>query len=140
MKEVLDEKSRNALISYRLQRAHETLKEAQVMMREAFYNAAVNRLYYACYYAAVALLLKYNIQAQSHNGVKTMLGLHFVSTGLLPLRIGKTFSTLFEKRKSGDYDDFVYCDKEMLDGLYPQVEIFVKEITDLIHLENNGAC
>ena len=100
MKEVLDEKSRNALISYRLQRAHETLKEAQVMMREAFYNAAVNRLYYACYYAAVALLLKYNIQAQSHNGVKTMLGLHFVSTGLLPLRIGKTFSTLFEKRKT----------------------------------------
>ena len=57
MKEILDEESKNALINYRIQRAYETLKEAQVMMRESFYNAAVNRLYYACYYAAVSLLL-----------------------------------------------------------------------------------
>ena len=47
MKEILDEESKNALINYRIQRAYETLKEAQVMMRESFYNAAVNRLYYA---------------------------------------------------------------------------------------------
>ena len=60
MKEILDEESKNALINYRIQRAYETLKEAQVMMRESFYNAAVNRLYYACYYAAVSLLLKYD--------------------------------------------------------------------------------
>jgi hypothetical protein len=24
----------------------------------------------------------------------------------------EAFTTLFEKRHSGDYDDFVYCDKE----------------------------
>ena len=47
MKEILDEESRNALIAYRLQRAYETLKEAEVMIRESFYNAAVNRMYYA---------------------------------------------------------------------------------------------
>ena len=34
----------------------------------------------------VALLLKYDIQTQTHNGVKTMLGLHFVATGKLPLK------------------------------------------------------
>ena len=43
-----------------------------------------------------------------------MLGLHFISTGKLPVKVGKTFSTLFEKRHSGDYDDFVYCDEEMV--------------------------
>lgn len=74
MKEILDEESKKALIVYRMQRSHETLKEAKVMIRETFYNAAVNRLYYACYYATVALLLKYDIQTQTHNGVKTMLG------------------------------------------------------------------
>lgn len=36
MKEVLDEESRQALIAYRLQRAYETLKEAEVMIRERF--------------------------------------------------------------------------------------------------------
>ena len=83
MKEKMDENSKNALIAYRIQRAYETLKEAEVMKRENFYNAAINRLYYACYYATVALLLKYDIQTQTHNGVKTMLGLHFVATGKL---------------------------------------------------------
>ena len=29
MKEILDEESKNALINYRIQRAYETLKEAQ---------------------------------------------------------------------------------------------------------------
>ena len=97
MKEILDEESKNALINYRIQRAYETLKEAQVMMRESFYNAAVNRLYYACYYAAVSLLLKYDHQPQTHNGVKTMLGLHFISTGKLPIKIGK-YSRLYLRK------------------------------------------
>ena len=61
------------------------------MIRESFYNAAVNRMYYACYYAAVALLLKYDIQTQTHNGVKTMLGLHFISTGKLSLKNRQDF-------------------------------------------------
>lgn len=132
MKEKLDEDSKKALVTYRIQRAYETLKEAEVMKREAFYNAAINRLYYACYYAAIALLLKYDIQAQTHNGVKTMLGLHFVSTGKLPLKVGKTFGTLFEKRHSGDYDDFAYCDQELLDDLYPQAEIFIDAVAGLV--------
>lgn len=136
MKERLDKESREALIAYRLQRAHDTLSEARLLMDASFFNAAINRLYYACYYAAVALLLKYDYQTQSHKGVKSLLGLHFVSTGLLSMNAGKTFSTLFEKRQSGDYDDFVYCDKEMLDELYPRTEIFVDEVARLAKAEN----
>ena len=51
-----------------------------------------------------------------------MLGLHFVSTGKLPIKIGKIFGTLFEKKHSGDYDDFAYCDEELVNELYPQTE------------------
>ncbi len=114
MKEKMDEASKKALIAYRIKRAYETLKEADVMKREGFYNAAINRMYYACYYN--------DIQTQTHSGVKTMLGLHFVSTGKLSVKSGKTFSTLFEKRHSGDYDDFVYSDKEMVNDLYPRAK------------------
>ena len=48
-----------------------------------------------------------------------MLGLHFVSTGKLPIKIGKIFGTLFEKKHSGDYDD-------------PQAEIYIIAIEKLI--------
>lgn len=58
MKETLDEQSRKELVVYRLDRANETMQEARLLARENFYNAAVNRLYYSCFYAVQALLLK----------------------------------------------------------------------------------
>lgn len=83
MKEILDQESRNALVSYRLERAYKSLEKALYLSEGGYYNAAINRLYYVCYYMAVALLLKNNISAQTHNGVKTMLGMHFTSKGKL---------------------------------------------------------
>ena len=132
MKENLDIESRDSLIAYRIERAYGSLKEAELMVQGDFYNAAINRLYYACYYMAVALLLKKNISAQTHSGVKTMLGMHFISNRKLSISAGKIFATLFEKRHSSDYDDFVYCDKEMIDELYPKAEAFIEEVRELI--------
>jgi len=46
--------------------------------------------------------------------------------------VGKTFATLFDKRHSGDYDDFAYCDKELVDELFPRAEIFIQTVEKLI--------
>ena len=135
MKETLDEQSRTDLVRYRIERADETLQEAGLLAKEGYYNAAFNRLYYACFYAALALLVKHGITTSTHAGVKTMLGLHFVSKGLLDKEQGKTFSRPFEIRHSGDYDDFVYCDKEMTDEYTPLAEVFIQRIKEL--LEDN---
>lgn len=132
MKDNLDKESRAALVAYRMERSYSSMKEAGLMAQGGFYNAAVNRLYYACYYAALALMLQNNISAQTHSGVKTMLGLYFISKGKLSMSAGKTFTTLFEKRHSGDYDDFVYCDQEMIDEYYPKAEAFIDEVKELI--------
>lgn len=43
--------SLNKLIQYRLARAEETLEEARLLAQRYHWNAAVNRLYYACFYA-----------------------------------------------------------------------------------------
>lgn len=131
----LDDDSRNALVEYRLERAYKTMEEAALLEEKGYYNAAVNRLYYACYYATEALLLKNKIEAKSHAGVKAMLGLHFVSKGLIPVNIGKILSTLYEKRQSGDYDDFIYCDKEMTDDLTVQAKTYIDNLSQLIRGE-----
>ena len=104
MKEKMDKKSIDALATYRLQRSLETMQEAEVLFSNEFYNAVINRLYYACYYAVTALLLKNGITAQTHSGTKSMLGLHFVVPGKLSKKIANTYFTLFEKRQSGDYE------------------------------------
>ena len=133
MKESLDIESRDSLIAYRIERAYGSLKEAKLMAEGGFYNASINRLYYACYYMAVALLLlKNNISAQTHSGVKTMLGMHFTSKGKLSISASKIYTTLFEKRHSSDYDAFVYCDQEMVDEYYPKAEAFIEEVKNLL--------
>lgn len=114
MKQTMDEESIKSLVNYRINRAYETIDEAKSIMESGFYNTAINRLYYACYYAVIALLLKHNIQTQTHAGVKQMLGLHFVSTKKLDSEHSKFYSQLFNNRISSDYDDFVTFDKEML--------------------------
>lgn len=100
MKESFDQESRDSLIAYRIERAYGSLEEAKLMTQGGFYNASINRLYYACYYMAVALLLKNNISAQTHSGEKTMLGMYFTSKGKLSISASKIFTTLFEKRHS----------------------------------------
>lgn len=132
MNEILNAESKEALVQYRLKRAVDSLEEAQYMAKGGYYNAAINRLYYACYYAAAALLLKNDIPAQTHHGVRSMLGLHFTSKGKLSSESNRTFSTLFEKRHSSDYDDFVYCDHDMVNELYPKAVAFIKEINVLL--------
>ena len=132
MNQGLSNEDRNALVKYRLERAHETVKEAELMLSGNFYNAAINRLYYACFYAAEALLLANSITARTHAGVRSMLGLHFISKGLISIDSGKTYGNLFEKRHSSDYDDFVYCDRELVEDLLPKANSFIDEVSNLL--------
>jgi uncharacterized protein (UPF0332 family) len=132
MKETLDEQSRIGLVHYRMERANETMEEARILADNGHYNAAVNRLYYACFYATQALLLKHHIAATTHAGVKSMLGLHFVSKGIISVEHGKTFNTLFEKRHSSDYEAFAYCDKDLIDDLTPLAKAYISRIKELL--------
>lgn len=58
--------------------------------------------------------------------------MQFVATGIVPIKIGKTFSTLFEKRQSSDYEDFIICDKEDAEILTSKAIEFIKTIEELI--------
>lgn len=97
-----------------------------------YYNTAVNRLYYACYYAASALLIKNGIETKSHDGVRQMLGKEFVLTGKIPIELGKFYSLAFSKRSAGDYEDFVnHTEKTVLD-MYPKAVEFVECVKTLL--------
>ena len=132
MNAVLTNENYEALTHYRQQRAHETIAEIPYLREQGYFNTAVNRLYYACYYAAVALLTKHHISSATHAGVKTMLGMHFVSKGLITKESGRAFANLFDSRQSGDYDDFVYATQEEVDELLPKAQRFIEEVDALL--------
>lgn len=53
----LTDEQRVDIVKYRIENAESTLKEVLSHKENGFYNTAVNRMYYACYYAASALLM-----------------------------------------------------------------------------------
>lgn len=46
-----------AYIRYRLEKAQEVYEAAKVLYNASQWNSVINRLYYACFYSASALLL-----------------------------------------------------------------------------------
>ena len=119
-------------INYRFNRSLEAYEEALILARENRWNAVINRLYYACFYAVIALLLENNIGAQTHDGVRTQFGLHFIKTGKLKKESGVLFSKLFDYRQKGDYGDLYDYTEEITRPLIEQVRVFLEEIKSLL--------
>ena len=107
MNKTLTQEQRISIVCYRIESAENTLAEVETHRANGFYNTAVNRLYYACYYAATAILIANGIEVKSHDGVRMNLGKYIVQEGILTPELGRYFSRLFSKRSTGDYDDFL---------------------------------
>lgn len=115
-------------IKYRFKRSKETFEEAQILAKEERWNAVINRLYYASFYAVIALLLKHSIETQSHDGARTQFGLNFIKTGIIDVEFGKLFSKLFDYRQKGDYGDLFDFDEELTRPLLEKVRLFIETI------------
>ncbi len=62
----MNDSERQELIHYRIRRAFQTLEEIDILVKNQLWATAINRLYYACYYAVTALLLKNNLTPHTH--------------------------------------------------------------------------
>ncbi|HAH23540.1 MAG TPA: antitoxin [Prolixibacteraceae bacterium] len=124
------------LIKYRMSRSLETIIEAETMIKNGYWNASVNRIYYSCYYAVSGLLLKKSIETNSHKGIRQMFGLHFVHTGLVPKEDGRFFSDLYDRRQTGDYDDYILYDEEVVMNLFNKAKEFITRMVELSNRNN----
>ena len=120
-------------IKYRIERARETMDEVQSHIEHKFWNTAINRMYYACFYAIGALLAKHKIEVSSHPGVRQKFGEHFVKTGKFDKSLAKHFTELFDKRHKGDYNDFFDYEEETILRLYPLSKELIKRIEELLN-------
>ena len=69
----MTEQQRKKIIKYRIKKAGQTFNEVEVLIENEFWNTAVNRIYYACFYAVTALLIKNGFSTQTHSGTRQML-------------------------------------------------------------------
>jgi uncharacterized protein (UPF0332 family) len=119
-------------ISYRLSKAKESLQDAKLLAKNNSWNACINRLYYCCYYAVSALLLKQDVSTYTHSGLKTQFNLLFIKTGAIDKEFGKLYSDLMDWRQKGDYGDMFDFDKETVEPLLQPIDKFIDKISALI--------
>ncbi|WP_301703952.1 HEPN domain-containing protein [uncultured Parabacteroides sp.] len=123
-----------AYIRYRLEKAHEVYQAAYILADAQQWNSVINRLYYACFYAASALLLHKHISAKSHSGVIGQFSEQIVRPGLIPIEEFRVYAKLLNWRSKGDYNDLFDFTKEDVLPMMEPAKHFINRITSMIEL------
>ena len=129
-----DTENMTAYIRYRLEKAQEVYGAAQVLCDANQWNSAVNRLYYACFYSASALLLNRHISAKTHSGVIGQFSEQIVRSGLVSVDDFRVYAKLLNWRSKGDYNDLYDFCKEDVMPMMPKVKHFIDVVAGLIKI------
>lgn len=119
-------------VEYRIARARESLRDAQLLIDSGSLHSAVNRLYYACFYIVSALLLTQGLSSSKHTGVRSLFIKHWVNADAMSKENGRFFNRLFETRQKSDYKDLVTFEREDVERWFDEAEAFVARICEEI--------
>ncbi len=96
--------SKRYQIKIYLDHAQQALDSATLSLENDFYATAINRAYYAIFYAASGLLLVKDISRGKHSGVIAAFRQFFVKPGLIKAEYSDIYGDVMEARIDGDYD------------------------------------
>ena len=104
------------------------MESAKVLLSEKDFDGSASRAYYAMFYATEALLLTKGLKFNSHKGVISMFGRHFVQPGIFKPEMGKILSKAFDERLIGDYSFEPQIDSATAQDLTSKASTFICEI------------
>ena len=116
----------------RAEKAHErmacaehAIEAARLLAAAGQSEAAINRAYYAAFYAASALLVARDLESSKHQGIISLFDREFVLPGLVDRKHGSALHNLFHQRSVADYAFFVEFGEDA-------VEVIVNSAADFI--------
>ena len=126
---MIEDKDKEILIRYRMDQAHSALKEA-VFLRERSDTTlgAVNRAYYAMFYAVLALLQRIEKVPRKHSGAIALFDSEFVRKGVFPEALSTHLHRAFTFRQDSDYHAIKPVSLEDTDELIRNASSFVETI------------
>jgi uncharacterized protein (UPF0332 family) len=109
---------------YWMEKADEALASAQSEQEARRYTFAVNRAYYACFYAASSVLFKRGVKFKKHSGVRAAVHREFVRTGAVSTEMGKFYDYAFDSRQRGDYQEMVDFPPDQVEDIIENAKEF----------------
>lgn len=119
-------------VQYWFAKAKESLGAAKDEASARRFSFAVNRCYYAAFYAASAVLLAKGSRFAKHSGVRAAVHRDLVKTGLLSEEWGRFYDRLFQERQEADYIEFVEFEKDEVDEMIEATNRFVALLEPLM--------
>ena len=126
------EEARQAVVEYWLRKADSALASVQSELAVKRLDFAVNRIYYASFYAASAVLLKSGKKFVKHSGLRGAVHQDLVKPGMLDAKWGRIYDQIFESRQSGDYLELYEFEAVQVIEMLTQAEGFIKEMKRLL--------
>lgn len=95
--------ARQEIVLY-LNQAHEMLTVAAHNLNNDFYASAINRAYYAIFYAANAMISTQGLARSKHSGVIGAFRQVFIKPGLIEAEYSHIYGRVMDDRHLGDYE------------------------------------
>jgi uncharacterized protein (UPF0332 family) len=124
-----------ALFTYRLRQAAETLRDAEQMLQNNLTpRSVINRAYYAMFYTVLALFISagLNPKTSKHSGVIAIFDKEFVHTGKIDRRFSSMLHRMFDARQESDYKELVESSAEEATKSLKVASEFVRTIKSFI--------
>ena len=128
----LSTEERTILVNMELEKAQKTFNDMEFCVKEARWETAANRLYYALFHAVSALLINDGHNVKSHNGILALFGQHYVRTGIFDRKDGTLLSDLVIMRDNADYNCFFEADQEKINPLIEPTRTLIEKISQYI--------
>jgi hypothetical protein len=126
-----DDPKRHEVAEYWLGRADAALASASSEFAAGRFDFAANRAYYACFYAASAVLLSAGRKFTKHSGVRGAVHREWIKSALLDPKWGKIYDRLFEARQAADYLELFELEQDQTAELIGNAQGFVAEMQRL---------
>ncbi|MEW5868520.1 MAG: HEPN domain-containing protein [Chloroflexota bacterium] len=128
----MNDASLEALIEYRLHQAGETLQEADGLYQMSLWRGAINRSYYAMFYAILALTVLRQQAISKHSGVIAFFDREFVRTGIFSKELSRSLHRTFESRQNNDYGEIFTVNDEEAKQSIESAHTFVGAVENYI--------
>lgn len=130
---MLDER-RWDLCKYRIGQARESLSASKIMLENGMPKDAINRSYYAVFYALKAVLAIEEKDFRRHKDVVAYFNKMYVATDKFSRELGRMVAKLQQLREKSDYDDFFIASIEKAKQQVASAEKVISEVECFLNL------
>lgn len=116
------------LSKYRIDKAHECLEDAKIMLSHERYPNCATRSYYAMFHAMRAVLALDGLDFKKHSAVMGKFRERYIKTKIFDVSFSKMIGDAFDIRGDSDYEDFFLVEKEEVVAQLQNAEMFVAAV------------